>query len=162
MANNSGSSEWLCERALLSPHNASVNHLNWSLMEEFPGDSHQYLSADRADSEEDVVTYPMEFLNSLDLPGMPAHILTLKVGSPVIVLRSIQPPKVTNGTRCVIQKLGNNVIEAKIATGRHKDEVILLPRIPFVPTDLPFRFRRLQFPIKPCFAMTINKGVYIL
>ena len=25
-------------------------------------------------------------------------------------------------------------------------------------TDLPFTFRRLQFPVRPCFAMSINKS----
>ena len=34
---------------------------------------------------------------------------------------------------------------------------IIIPRIPLIPT-LPFEFRRLQFPVALCFAMTINKS----
>lgn len=36
-----------------------------------------------------------------------------------------------------------------------------MPRIPFVPLEndkSPFPFKRTQFPIRPCFAMTINKS----
>ncbi|KAL8567286.1 hypothetical protein ACOMHN_023329 [Nucella lapillus] len=43
---------------------------------------------------------------------------------------------------------------------KEQGEAVLLPRIPLEPTDspLPFTFRRLQFPIKPAFALTINKS----
>ena len=46
-----------------------------------------------------------------------------------------------------------------IFCGRYKGEVILLPRIPLIPSDseLPFWFCHLQFPCKPCFSMSINK-----
>ncbi|GFX62032.1 ATP-dependent DNA helicase [Trichonephila clavipes] len=51
----------------------------------------------------------------------------------------------------------NNVIEATILTGKFKGEDVLLPRIPMIPTDMPFEFKRLQFPVRLAFAMTINK-----
>ena len=104
--------------------------------------------------------YLVELLNSIDLPGMPPHILKLKLGVPIMILRNMEPPKTTNGTRCIITGLRNNLIEATIAFGPFKNETILLPRIPLIPSDsdLPFQFRRLQFPCKPCFAMTINKA----
>ncbi|GBP58755.1 Putative fatty acyl-CoA reductase CG5065 [Eumeta japonica] len=37
-------------------------------------------------------------------------------------------------------------------------EEVLIPRIPMIPTDMPFEFERLQFPICLAFAMTINKS----
>ncbi|GFX17469.1 ATP-dependent DNA helicase PIF6 [Trichonephila clavipes] len=52
----------------------------------------------------------------------------------------------------------NNVIEATILTGKFKGEDVLLPRIPMIPTDMPFEFKRLQFPVRLAFAMTINKA----
>jgi len=33
-----------------------------------------------------------------------------------------------------------------------------LPRIPTIPTDVPFEFKRLQFLVRLAFAMTINKA----
>ena len=111
-------------------------------------------------SDGEAVQYPVEFLNSLELTGTPSHILKLKIGSPIMVLRSMEPLKTTNGTRCVVTRLHQNLIEATISCGPYKGEVVLLPKIPLVPSDseLPFQFRRLQFPVKPCFAMTVNKS----
>ena len=62
--------------------------------------------------------------------------------------------------RCVVIRLHANVIEATISCGPYKGEVIILPRIPLIPSDseLPFQFHRLQFPCKPCFSMSINKA----
>ena len=77
-----------------------------------------------------------------------------------MILANMEPPKTTNGTRCIITHLQANVIEATISCGPYKGEVVLLPRILLIPSDteLAFQFRRLQFPCKPCFAMTINKA----
>lgn len=66
-----------------------------------------------------------------------------------------------NGTRMTIEQLGQWSILAKIATGPGKGTCILLPRITLTPSDsqrIPFRFSRRQFPIRPAWAMTINKA----
>ncbi|GFU96236.1 ATP-dependent DNA helicase [Trichonephila clavipes] len=89
---------------------------------------------------------------------MPLHVLTLKIGVPIILLRNINPPRLCNGTRLSVKKMRNNVIEATILTGKFKGEDVLLPRIPMIPTDMPFEFKRLQFPVRLAFAMTINKA----
>ena len=34
----------------------------------------------------------------------------------------------------------------------------MFPKIPLIPSDYPFNFRRLQYPIKLCFSMKINKS----
>ena len=49
-----------------------------------------------------------------------------------------------------------HVIEDTILTGVGKENVCI-PRIPIIPSDLPFEFKILQFPIKLSYAMTINK-----
>jgi ATP-dependent DNA helicase PIF1 len=54
--------------------------------------------------------------------------------------------------------LQKNVIEAEILTGCAKGKIVFIPRIPMIPQDCPYEFKRLQFPIKLCFAMTINKA----
>jgi ATP-dependent DNA helicase PIF1 len=89
---------------------------------------------------------------------MPPRNLQLKVGSPVILLRNLNPSWLCNGTRLVIKKLMKNVIEAIILNGKFRGENILLPRISIIPTDVPIQFKCLQFPNRLAFAMTINKS----
>ena len=89
---------------------------------------------------------------------MPPHVLKLKIGMLIIFLRNINQPKLCNGTRLAIKELMSNAIEATTLTGPLKGEDVFIPRIPMIPTDMPFEFKRLQFPIPLAFAMTINKS----
>lgn len=57
-----------------------------------------------------------------------------------------------------VKKLQNNIIEATIITGKYKGTDVLLTRIPMISSDMPFAFKRLQFPIRIGFAMIINKS----
>lgn len=52
-----------------------------------------------------------------------------------------------------------NVIEARILNGKFIEENILLPTIPIIPTDVPIEFKRVQFPIRLAFVMTITNYV---
>lgn len=71
------------------------------------------------------------------------------------MLRNISQPRLCNGTRLAV--LMNNAIEAKIQGKIQKKDVLIL-RIPMIPTDLLFNFKRLQFPVRLAFAMIINKS----
>jgi ATP-dependent DNA helicase PIF1 len=142
----------------LAATNTDVNAINHAIQEQIAGDSVTYKSIDSVMNADEVVNYPIEFLNSLDLPGVPPHKLSLKVGVPIILLRNINPPRLCNGTRLAVKKLMPNVIEATILNGKSKGEDVLIPRIPIIPTDMPFDYKRLQFPIRLAFSMTINKA----
>ncbi|XP_060882071.1 ATP-dependent DNA helicase pif1-like [Metopolophium dirhodum] len=148
---------WL-SGAILAPKNVHVNAINYLIQEKLPGAVISYKSIDSALNEEDAVNYPVEFLNSLEPPGIPPHFLNLKVGSSIILLRNLNAPKLCNGTRLSVKRLMPNLIEATILTGKAKGEFVLIPRIPLIPTDMPFEFKRLQFPVRLSFAMSINKA----
>jgi len=82
-----------------------------------PGELISFKSIDTITEENEIVNYPTEFLNSLGLPRFPPHNLHLKIGSPIILLRNIYAPRLCNGTRLVIKKILENVIEATILNG---------------------------------------------
>ena len=71
------------------------------------------------------------------------------------MLRNINQPNLCNGTRLSVKNVMTNIIEAKILTGPLKGEAVLISRIPMIPTDTSFQFKRLQFPIRLAFAITI-------
>ena len=52
------------------------------------------------------------------------------------------------------------MIEAELVTGCNIGKVVFIPRINSNPTNsaLPLTFRRRHFPLRPAFAMTINKA----
>ncbi|KIH68827.1 hypothetical protein ANCDUO_00834 [Ancylostoma duodenale] len=157
ISNNFRNHQWLRDRAILAPMNDSVNKINAEIQNQLPGPAVTYASIDTVVDSEQAVSYPTEFLNSLEPPGMPPHRLVLKVGSAVMLLRNIDPPKLCNGTRLCVKNLMPNVIEATILTGKARGEDVFIPRIPMIPTDMPFDFKRLQFPVRLAYAITINK-----
>ena len=96
---------WLSERCILAPLNEITRTINATLVAQLPGEYVEYTSLDSVLDESQAVHFPIEFLNSLEVSGFPSHVLSLKISAPIIILRSLDPPKVTNGTRCVITKL---------------------------------------------------------
>lgn len=66
---------------------------------------------------DEVVNYPIKFLNSLDLPRMLRHNWQLKFDSMIIMLRNLNRPKLCNGTRLAVKKLTNNLVVETIIMG---------------------------------------------
>lgn len=96
--------QWLSERALLAAKNIDVNSINSVILNKISETAATYKSIDTVMRDEDAVNYPVEFLNSLDVPGFPPHLLKLKIGVPIILLRNIDPPRLCNGTRLAVKK----------------------------------------------------------
>ena len=62
------------------------------------------------------------------------------------------------GTRLKLVNFKNFVIKRTILTGNGTGETFFIPNIPMIPSELPVQFKRLQFPIKLAFGMTVNKA----
>ena len=77
---------------ILAPLNSMVNSINNRMVQTFVGEMMIYSSVDSAITEDEAVHFPVEFLNSLEMSGLPPHNLCLEVGIPIIVLRSLDPP----------------------------------------------------------------------
>ena len=117
-----------------------------------------YLSRDINISDEDCVKYPTEYLNTINIGCLPNHQIVIKEGVPFIIVRTISP-KLSTGTRCVAKRLYSNIIMAEIVNGPHKGEIVTIPRIPLIPSEEtnPIVFKRIQFPIKIAYALTMNR-----
>ncbi|GKB91263.1 DNA helicase [Tanacetum coccineum] len=156
----------LQQKAIVCPRNNTVDLINSNLLSTVEGTSTIYKSSDEAipvgnDGGEVELLYPREYLNTLQLSGFPPHELELKVGAPIMLLRNVNlHGSLCNGTRMIIKKLWSKLIEAQVITGNRVREKVYIPRI-ILTTKEPnmfFIFRRKQFPVKLCYAMTMNKS----
>ena len=152
---------FLAARSILTTLNKDVDEINRMCGEIFPGDGQQCYSADKIEEED--MDIPTEYLNSITPSGFPPHVLHLKPHMCSMLLRNLQAgPRdgLRNGTRMMLNTLGTHMIECEVITGQSKGATIFLPRIPHVLRDseFPFTMVRKQFPIRPSFAMTINKS----
>jgi ATP-dependent DNA helicase PIF1 len=79
--------------------------------------------------------YPVEFLNILQFNGIANHKLEFKVGVPILLLHNLnQSIGLCNGTRLIVKRLGQCVIEAEIITGNNVDKCVFIPRITMSPS----------------------------
>jgi hypothetical protein len=145
--------------AILAATNLSVDSINDEVLQRIPGNSRTYFSCDEVANE--TASYPVDFINQLNISGLPPHALCLKIGSVVMLLRNLNPSKgLMNGTRMKVLQLMDRVIMVEILTGANVGSVHFIPRIKLIPSDstLPFEMSRMQFPLKLAYAMTINKA----
>ncbi|XP_017221354.1 uncharacterized protein LOC108198085 [Daucus carota subsp. sativus] len=158
--------EYLRSRAILTPTNVIVDDINEFILEKIQAETHTYLSQDSIEDKgveqnEFDESFPVEYLNSLNMPCLPKHELRVKVGVVVMLMRNLnQILGLCNGTRLVVTACRKNSIECEILCGAHVGRRHLIPRIGMVPTDTawPIEFRRTQFPLQICYSMTINKS----
>jgi len=149
---------------ILSSRNDNVDDLNDLMLNQFPGQEQTFFSQDTVANdrpEEGELMYPAEYLNSIDCSGLPLAKLRLKIGCPVMVLRNLYPAEgVCNGTRGIVTRMSTRVIEIELLSEEHRGKKVFIPRMTLTPSQsqVPFKLERKQFPLKLCFAMTINKS----
>ena len=157
---NYSNTSWVKNRAILCPTNEECCEINKILLSRLPGVSVTYKSCDMV-SNADSHMFPTEFLNTIDLQGIPPHSLELKLGSVIILLRNLNPSEGhVNGTRYTVQNLLPHVIDAISISGSNVGSKIFIPRIWLMSADttLPFELKRKQFPVKLAYSMTANKS----
>ncbi|XP_074378007.1 uncharacterized protein LOC141719527 [Apium graveolens] len=86
-----GFSDYLSEKAILTPTNKIVRHLNSLIVDTIFGTEITYYSVDRAEdfggtTFELSFAFPPEYLNSISIPGLPPHELNLKEGVAVMII----------------------------------------------------------------------------
>lgn len=161
------------KRVILTPKNNSVQDINDLVLQSFLGDTIIYASMDKtlnpviyANTEKTLNPTHQEdyadFLNKLQPSGLPPHILRIKKNCPVILLRNIDPTEgLSNGTRLICKELRKYTIYAEIAVGKHLEKRVFLHPITLESSygdTQGITFKRIQFPIRLCLSMTINKA----
>ncbi|XP_029146885.1 uncharacterized protein [Arachis hypogaea] len=152
--------------AVLAPTLQIVDDINDYMMSLSSNDIETFLSSDtvsKSKFQNDFIAsiHTPEFINTIKCSGVPNHVLKLKVGIPIMLLRNIDHSAgLSNGTRMVVTKLGKRVIKAKILPGTSMGQKFFIPRMTLTLSDhrIPFKFQRRQFPIMVSYGMTINKS----
>lgn len=104
--------------------------------------------------------FPTEMVNSDTPSGFPVHMLSLKTGAPLLLLRNINSHLgLCNGTKLIIKSATQRVLDVQIVNGSRKGDRVFLPRIRFIDhsSELAYILIRVQFPVTLAYAMTINK-----
>ncbi|XP_041785861.1 uncharacterized protein LOC121601111, partial [Anopheles merus] len=145
--------DYFAGRSILSPCNDHVMAINYVVLNEIPEPLMEYRSIDTLVNleEQESLQLPPEFLNSLNISGIPQHHLRLKKYAPVLLLRNLSSDiGLCNGTRLQIVEMKANCIHARILTGKRQGDDVLLPRMNCDSNGygLPFQIRRKQFPIQ--------------
>ncbi|XP_050902238.1 uncharacterized protein LOC127112244 [Lathyrus oleraceus] len=152
---------YMVQRAILTPTNDDVQKLNDMIIDQFPGEEHNLLSFDEVEGDNHNL-YQQEFLNSIAQGSLPPHILKIKKGAPLMLLRNLDPRYgLCNGTRLLCRGLFMNMLDVEILTGSNAGKHAFLPRIKIKTSasdGLPFVLSRKQFPVRLIFAITINKS----
>jgi ATP-dependent DNA helicase PIF1 len=100
---NMADKDYITTRAILSTRNDWVDMINMKMIDMFQDGETVYHSFDSA-VDDPHSYYPSEFLNSLTPNGLLPHVLKLKLGCPVILLRNIDPANgLCNGTRIIMR-----------------------------------------------------------
>ena len=156
--------QYYADRAVVTPTNEAADTLNATMQERLPAEteitsrSHDVAFAEVDNGD----TYTPEFLHGLQTAGLPPHVLRLRRGSLVILLRNFAPHRgLCNGTRLVVERMHSYFLVCRIVTGPFAGNVELMPRITCDScwdSELPFVLRRHQFPVKPAWVITINKS----
>ncbi|XP_074324207.1 uncharacterized protein LOC141661121 [Apium graveolens] len=165
-AHKGQSTQYLSERGILTPTNQTLGHLNSLIVDKLPGESVSYFSVDAVEefggTNEDLnEAFPIEYLNSLNVAGMPPHDLKLKVGAVVMLMRNLnQTLGLCNGTRMIVTKFLRFCVECEVICGTFVGSKHFIPRMELSPSDtkMPFKLVRKQMPLQICYAMTINKS----
>jgi ATP-dependent DNA helicase PIF1 len=151
----SWTAESISNKAILCSRNSDVDYINASALELFPGEIRVYRSVDSLhEPGENAGLYPVEFLNSITPSGLPHKALLSCSFATSTLLLDLLMEHVSQLFACSFS------LECHKINGSHAGNTVLIPRIALMSTEseLPFTVKRLQFPIRLAFAMTINKS----
>ena len=101
---NIGIKEYFKSRILLAATNEIVDKVNAEMVKVMEEDEHILTCVDTVGDLDSQTMFPTEYLNSLNLSGLPKHELKLKENTVVILLRNMDiKAGHCNGTRYLVK-----------------------------------------------------------
>ena len=149
----------------MAPTNEIVDKVNEHILSLISREERLYLSSDSINKSEGNYgtndnAFSIEFLNSICASSVPNHRLLLKVGMPIMLHRNMdQSAGLCNRTRLLVDRLGEQIIQAIVISGSNIGYKVFIPRITLTSSDsskIPIAIQRRRFPVSFYFAMTIN------
>ena len=152
--------------AILCPTNKDSLEINEIILERIEGENQEYLSTTQLlERETDEVLVennePIENALRATPRAFPPHKLNLKVGAIVMLLKNWSiADGLCNGTRFRVVECNTNTVKCAVLNGPNQGQEFLFCRTEFKsPQYFPGpRMKRIQFPFRLAFAMTINKS----
>ena len=118
-------------------HKKDVKGLNKVVFDRFPGPSQTFHSADfipvseQIGEDDSMLNYPVEHLNEINASSLPLAKLEMKAECPVMILKSLDQSRgVCNGSRGILTRYRNRVLEVRLITGQYAGETVFIPRVP--------------------------------
>jgi hypothetical protein len=121
--------DYLFERAILARLNKDVWAINSLGTAKLPGVPSLLRSIDMPDPE-GLDILPEECLNKISISSLPEHLITLKVGMPMVITQNLYPNKgVCNGSRMIVFEIGFGYIVGRLLSGPFKGNDVMVPKI---------------------------------
>jgi hypothetical protein len=103
------------DRTILTTTNDCVDEINTHLLNRFPGEETTLLGFNKVADGGNGNHYPLEYLNSMTISGLPLAHLKLKKGCPLMLLHNMdQLNGLCNGTQMVLLDIKRRVLQCRI------------------------------------------------
>ena len=156
-------------RSVLCSLNVNVDIMNAKILNMLPGECWTLYSSDslQENSNEGTTGARManpfasvDFLNMQNAPGIPHHVLELKVGCICNIMKNLsQEYALCKNTRVIVRQISRRYIQVEKVSASGQS-LFLLPRMDFffnVPYT-PWKVHRKQFPLRLSYSNTFNSA----
>ena len=146
------------KRAILSGTNRNTTQINNLILSRLQGELIELHSVDSLVDDVEHMAADPTFLSTLNASGVPEALISLKVGSVVILIKNLSfEDRLVNGTKLIVTQATQLLL---VCRRPDSDEVVFLPRCPFKFKNgtQGMEISRVQFPIRVAYALTINRS----